>query len=106
MSEYRVIKFFTDLQDNKHPYNVGDIFPRDGVTVDEARLTELSSSKNRQGKPLIKKIDEPKPIITDDVTEAVIDEPIEVAETVEAETTETVPAKSKKKGRKKNVDAE
>lgn len=50
---YRVIHFFTDLTDNAHPYNVGDIFPRKGVQVDEDRLKELAGSDNRQGRPLI-----------------------------------------------------
>lgn len=53
---YEVIHFFTDLQDFNHPYNVGDIFPRNGLKVSSERLNELSSSKNRQGKPLIKLI--------------------------------------------------
>ena len=57
---YKVIKFFTDLQDNDHPYSVGDIFPRSGMTVTEARLKELSSSDNRQGVPLIKAVEEKK----------------------------------------------
>lgn len=50
---YRVIKFFTDLQDNSFPYKVGDAFPRDGVSVSQARLDELSSNKNRRKMPLI-----------------------------------------------------
>jgi hypothetical protein len=54
---YEVIKFFTDLQDNEHPYNVGDIFPRKGLEVTEGRLAELSGSNNRQGQPLIKKVE-------------------------------------------------
>ena len=49
----KVIKFFTDLQDGDHPYNVGDVFPREGITVTEARLQELSTAANRQGVPLI-----------------------------------------------------
>lgn len=53
---YKVIKFFTDLQDNEHPYNVGDTFPRSGVTVTEARLAELSGRENRQGVPLIEQV--------------------------------------------------
>lgn len=53
---YEVIHFFTDLQDFNHPYNVGDTFPRNGLKVSNERLNELSSSKNRQGKPLIKLI--------------------------------------------------
>ena len=55
---YKVKHFFTDLQDNSYPYNVGDIFPREGVTVTEDRLEELSGSDNKQGKPLIEKVEE------------------------------------------------
>lgn len=55
---YRVIHFFTDLQDSNHPYNVGDVFPRIGMKVKEDRLKELSCDKNKQGKPLIEKIDD------------------------------------------------
>lgn len=57
---YRVVKFFTDLQDGDHPYHVGDIFPRDGVEVTGERITELSGNNNRQGVPLIEYIEEPK----------------------------------------------
>lgn len=55
---YEVIHYFTDLQDFNHPYKVGDKFPRLGVNVTEDRLKELSSKNNKQGKPLIKKIEE------------------------------------------------
>lgn len=55
---YKVIHYFTDLQDFNHPYNVGDVFPRIGMNVTEDRLKELSSNKNKQGKPLIEKIDD------------------------------------------------
>lgn len=54
--EYEVIHFFTDLQDNSHPYSPGDKFPRGGMVVTENRLRELSGNGNRQRKPLIKKI--------------------------------------------------
>lgn len=53
---YKVLKYFTDLQDNRHPYHEGDTFPRDGLNVSEARLEELSGSNNKQGRPLIEKI--------------------------------------------------
>lgn len=53
---YKVIKYFTDLQDSNHPYNVGDVFPRDGLTVTEERLAELAGKDNKQGVPLIKHI--------------------------------------------------
>ena len=57
---YKVIHYFTDLQDFNHPYNVGDSFPRIGMNVTQARLDELAGSKNKQGKPLIQKIEEIK----------------------------------------------
>ena len=50
---YRVIKYFEDLKDNRHPYNEGDEFPRAGLDVTEARFAELVSNKNAQGTPLI-----------------------------------------------------
>ena len=50
---YKVIKFFTDLNDNNYPYNAGDIFPRSGASVSEGRLAELAGSNNKQGEPLI-----------------------------------------------------
>lgn len=55
---YRVIKYFTDLQDNEYPYNEGDIFPRSGVTVTAERLQELSTRENRQRVPLIEAVEE------------------------------------------------
>lgn len=55
---YKVIKLFTDLQDNKYRYNVGDIFPREGLEVSEERFEVLSTNKNRQHEPLIEKIEE------------------------------------------------
>lgn len=56
---YITIKLFTDLQDDNWLYNVGDVYPRKGLNVTESRIKELSSANNRQGKPLIKKIEEP-----------------------------------------------
>ena len=55
---YKVIKSFTDLQDNNYAYYVGDKFPRNGVEVDAERIAELSSDKNRLGVPLIEAIEE------------------------------------------------
>ena len=53
---YKVIHYFTDLQDEGHEYNVDDIYPRVGKKVNEERLTELSTNHNRQGKTLIEKV--------------------------------------------------
>ena len=54
----KVIKYFTDLQDNNHEYNEGDVFPREGKEVSEERLDELSTKNNRQGVPLIERVQE------------------------------------------------
>ena len=55
---YRVIKSFTDLQDNNYAYYVGDTFPHNGVDVGAERIAELESDKNRIGVPLIEAIEE------------------------------------------------
>jgi hypothetical protein len=56
---YKVIKYFCDLQDKNHEYNVGDTFPRKGLDVSAERLAELSGSNNKQGVPLIELAKEP-----------------------------------------------
>lgn len=55
---YKVIKYFTDLQDNNFVYNVGDTYPRKGFEVLPSRIKELSGKKNKQGTPLIEKVSE------------------------------------------------
>lgn len=55
---YKVVKLFTDLQDNNHLYNVGDTYPREGFEVLPSRVKELSGKNNLQGTPLIEKIEE------------------------------------------------
>ena len=55
---YRVVHKFYDLKDNNHAYSVGDTFPHDGVDVDDERIAELASDKNRMGVPLIEAIEE------------------------------------------------
>lgn len=59
---YKVIKDFTDLQDNNHIYRAGDKFPRDGADVTQGRIDELASRKNGRKEALIeeeRKIPEP-----------------------------------------------
>lgn len=51
---YKVVYKFIDLKDNKHLYNVGDEYPRDGAKADKSRIDELKSEKNKIGVPLIK----------------------------------------------------
>lgn len=53
MKKFKVIAYFTDLQDNGYAYHEGDFFPRDGVTVSDQRIAELATHSNRRGIPLI-----------------------------------------------------
>lgn len=57
---YKVLKMFTDLQDNGHKYLAGDTFPREGLSVSAKRLDELASDKNRRGVALIEYVEEAK----------------------------------------------
>ena len=58
---FRVIKHFTDMQDNNFAYQVGDEYPRKGMSVLPSRIKELAGKKNRQGCPLIEEIEDTKP---------------------------------------------
>lgn len=57
---YKALKTFRDLQDNAYKYQAGDIFPREGLSVSDERIEELSTSNNRRGEPMIEKLDETK----------------------------------------------
>lgn len=46
------------MQDNNYAYNVGDEYPRKGMSVLPSRIKELATDKNRQGVPLIEEIPE------------------------------------------------
>lgn len=50
---YKVIEKFTDIQDDNHVYEVGDVYPREGLKVDEARIQKLLTSNNRRHMPMI-----------------------------------------------------
>lgn len=56
---YKVIRYFEDIQDAMHPYNTGDKFPREGMSVSADRLAELSTGRNLQRTPLIEFVPEP-----------------------------------------------
>lgn len=58
---YKVIKYFTDLQDNGFEYKEGDEFPRQGMTVLPSRLKELSTTNNRRKEVLIQEIPDEEP---------------------------------------------
>lgn len=55
---FKVIKHFTDMQDGNFSYNIGDEFPRKGMSVLPSRIKELAGRNNRQGCPLIEEIPE------------------------------------------------
>lgn len=46
-------RFFYDLQDGDHLYNVGDSYPRKGMAASDKRIAELMSGKNRLKAPVI-----------------------------------------------------
>lgn len=106
---YKVIKSFVDLQDNGHRYNAGDSFPRDGVTVSDARIKKLLGASNRQGTPLIKEIKEKDLNFTSPAPAEKLEQGAPLKEQVPAETTEVVDVKveapkkgSNRKANKKN----
>lgn len=86
---YRVINYFTDMQDNDYAYNVGDKFPREGKAVTADRIKELSGTQNKRGIALIEEVRgaEETATITD-------------METVEPEETAPVENEPRKRGRK------
>lgn len=59
----KVIYPFTDLQDNRYVYNVGDEYPRQGTRPTKSRISELLSDNNLQHKPLLAVIDEDNEIV-------------------------------------------
>ena len=96
MSEYKVIRYFTDLQDNNYAYHVGDTYPREGIDPKPSRIAELSSASNRRGISLIEAVKDSK--AKEDATPV---KTVEDAEAVKAEETETTEEKPVKKGRPK-----
>ena len=86
---YRVIEYFTDMQDNDYAYHAGDTFPRDGMAVTADRIKELSGTQNKRGIALIEEVRgaEETATITD-------------METVEPEETAPVENEPRKRGRK------
>lgn len=91
---YRVIKYFTDLQDEHHAYHAGDTFPREGLEVSEERLAELSSDKNKRGIPLIEEVKEAK----EELKEETVETEVETVEPKEEPKATKKPAKRAKKG--------
>jgi hypothetical protein len=55
---YRVLEDFSDKQDDRRPYKVGDIYPREGLDPSPQRVAELLGSENVRGRPIIEPIEE------------------------------------------------
>ena len=55
---YKVIKSFSDLQDNGFIYEAGDVFPRLGKEVTQERTDELATKNNKRKEVLIQYIKE------------------------------------------------
>ena len=53
---YKVLVMFEDLKDKSHRYNVGDLYPREGLKPSKARIAELSSVGNRRKQVLIEPV--------------------------------------------------
>ena len=66
---YRVIEYFTDLQDNNYAYNVGDVFPHVGMEVTPSRIAELAGSNNKRKMPLIERVADSNDTVDDVVAE-------------------------------------
>lgn len=96
MAKYKVIKYFTDLQDNSFAYHEGDIFPREGLEVSEERIKELSTEANRRKQPLIEAIEELHEDIPEEIEEELKEEPQEA----KADESPSKSTKAKKNGKK------
>ena len=114
---YKVIAYFTDLQDNDFKYLPGMEYPRKGYTPSPERIRELATAENQRGVPLIKGDgkeiikEEAKPVEVEEVSEEneeVSEEIKEVPDDFMNPPTEEEPAETeaapKKRGRKKNAD--
>lgn len=62
---YEVLWAFKDLQDDEYRYEKGDSYPRAGYKPTTKRIDELSGSKNKRGKPLIKATEDSAQSVTE-----------------------------------------
>lgn len=100
MKKFRVIKYFTDLQDNSHAYHEGDLFPREGIEVSEDRIKELSTNANRRKEPLIAAVVDAEKEPVEDIPEEHTEEPKEEPRAVETDESPSKPTKAKRSGKK------
>ena len=67
---YTVLEYFKDISDNCHEYSSGDTYPRDGHSVSEDRLAELSSDRNARKRPVIAAVADEKQAESENITPA------------------------------------
>lgn len=91
--KYEVLEYFTDLQDNDYEYKVGDVYPHEGYTPTDKRISDLASAKNVRKHPIIKAIAASKMLEIPETPAEVNDAPDTDAE----EITEEKPKKRKRK---------
>lgn len=70
-----VINAFLDLQDAEYLYDVGDVYPREGLEPSEERIKELLGSDNLQGQPMIKAVKTVPVDVKDEPSEDATEEP-------------------------------
>lgn len=58
---YRVRVRFQDLEDNRYQYYAGDVYPRPGLEVSEARLNALLTTSNRRRVQILESVPEDAP---------------------------------------------
>ena len=100
MMKYTVLSEFADLQDEKHVYGIGDVYPREGYTPTAERVDELCTAKNLLHKPLIQLVVVQEP---ETVVEEVVEEVVETPE-AEEQPEEAEEEQPKRKRVKKNTD--
>lgn len=88
-----------DLEDNDYIYKEGDIYPRKGLEVSKKRLKELSSTKNKIGEILIKKVE----VTANKSNEDDNKDDLEISKEDETEITDNDPEDS---GEEKSFEAE
>lgn len=57
MKHYKVLKYFEDIEDTRHQYQKGDVYPREGVVPSEKRIASLLNGSNRRNEPLIEVVE-------------------------------------------------
>ena len=96
---YKVLVYFEDLQDHRHPYHAGDLFPRAGYAPSAKRIAELCGTNNKRGAAVIEPVKTERQEET--FPENASSEVVEVTTPNEQEESITISEKPARKSRKK-----